>query len=65
MLQPDAHRPAGDHRQRQQHQPLADNQPAQLRPPGAEGFEDRHQIVTTAAVVAHRHRHRGDRQQQR
>ena len=38
---------------------------AQLRAARAEGFEDRHQIVTAAAVMAHRHRHRGDRQQQR
>jgi hypothetical protein len=57
--------PAGYRRQRQQHQPLADDKLAQLRPSGAQGFEDRHQIVAAAAVVAHRHRHRGDRQQQR
>ena len=55
---------AGKRREGQQHQPLADDQLAQLRPPRAEGFKDRHQVVAAAAVVPHRHGNRRHRQQQ-
>ena len=58
------HYSAGQRRQNQQHQPLADDQLAQLRPARPEGFEDRHQVVAAAAVVPHRHGHRRHRQQQ-
>lgn len=36
----------------------------QLRAARAEGFEDRHQIVTAAAVVPHRHGNRRNGKQQ-
>ncbi|MNG88821.1 hypothetical protein D3C79_476700 [compost metagenome] len=63
-FKPQADNAAARCRQRNDRQPLADNQLAQGAAAGTQRFQHRDQIITAAAIVAHGHRHGGDRQQQ-